>query len=154
MQITHLKTGKSKTVVIEPIRSEDYKLITKSRYWFNWRTEKENSVYKLRIEGSEEILGIMSLVYFEEEKRFQINLLAVSKENRGSKREYEGIAGNLIAFACREILKLHGINGCVSLEPKTVLKIHYIKKYGMLDAGHQVFLEGPSLLKILSKYKL
>jgi hypothetical protein len=154
MHIIHLKTGKHKTVVIDPIRTEDYKVITKTRYWFNWRTEKENSVYKLRIDGSDAILGLISLVYFEGEERFQINLLAVSKENRGSKKEYEGIAGNLIAYACREILKLHGLSGCVSLEPKTLLKPHYIKKYGMLDAGYQVFLEGPSLLKLLSKYKL
>lgn len=154
MHVTHLKTGANKKVVIETVSYKDYKLITKKRFWFDWRTEKGNSVYKLRMEGSDDILGLMSLVYFEEEERFQINLLAVSKENRGSKKEYEGIAGNLIAFACREILKLHGINGCVSLEPKTLLKTYYIKKYGMLDAGYQVFLEGSSLLKLLSKYKV
>lgn len=154
MQITHLKTCIEKNVVIELISTEDYKVITKKRYWFNWKTEKENKIYKLRFEGSDDILGLMALIYFKEEERIQINLLAVSKENRGDKKEYVGIAGNLIAYACREILKLHGINGCVSLESKTVLKAHYMKKYGMLDAGHQVFLEGSSLLKLLNKYKV
>ena len=44
MQITHLKTGIEKNVVIELISTEDYKVITKKRYWFNWKTEKENKV--------------------------------------------------------------------------------------------------------------
>ncbi len=149
MHITHLKTGITKPVFVELVNPEDFKLITKKRYWFNWKVEKGNWVYKLRIEGSDDILGVMSLVYIKEEERVQINLLAVSKENRGKGKEYEGIAGNLIAFACREILKLHGIRGCVSLVPKDILKSHYMKKYRMLDAGYQVFLEGSSLLKLL-----
>lgn len=141
-------------IVIDLIAEEDLKKITKSRYFFNWKTEKKNLIYKLSIVGSDDILGVMSLIHIPEEMRFQINLLAVSIENRGIKKEYEGIAGNLIAYACRECQKLYGIDACVSLVPKTVLKNHYILKYGMLDSGAHVALMGRSLLKIQDKYNI
>jgi hypothetical protein len=108
----------------------------------------------LTLAGSNDILGLMSLIHYEEEKRFAINLLAVSKENRGKQKTYEHIAGNLIAYACREALRLYALDGCVSLVPKTELKNHYIKKYGMLDASWQLFLEGRSLLNLLNMYEV
>jgi hypothetical protein len=81
----------------------------------------------------------------------EIILLAASKENRGKVKKYDGIAENLIAFACREAVKLFAENACVSLYPKTELKKHYIEKYGMLNAGKQLYLEGLSLYRLLRK---
>lgn len=49
----------------------------------------------------------------------EIYLLAVSKESRGKNKRYEGIVGNLIAFACREAIRLYGEIACVSLISKT-----------------------------------
>ena len=154
MQITHAKTGKKYQVSVEPIADEDFKRITKARYFFNWKTEKKNRVYKLRLSNSEEILGLMSLVQFEEEQRFEIKLLAVAKENRGKEKVYEGIVGNLIAYACRDCRRLYNSEGGVSLIPKTKLRPHYIKKYGMLDVGWHLLLQGNALTKLLYKYKL
>ena len=57
-------------------------------------------------------------------------------------------------FACREAIKFYAENACVSLFPKTELKQHYIKKYGMTAAGKQVFLEGVALYKLLEKYEI
>jgi hypothetical protein len=150
-KITHLQTSLQKDIQIEVVTDDDYKIITKAKYFFDWKKEKENWVYKLIVKDSEEILGLMSVENFEDEDRLQINLLAVSKENRGEKKVYEGIAENLIVFACREAVKLYAENACVSLVPKTELKIHYIQKYGMIDAGRQVFLEGIALYKLLEK---
>jgi hypothetical protein len=150
-KITHLQTSLQKDIQIELVTDDDYKIITKAKYFFDWKKEKENWVYKLIVKDSEEILGLMSVENFEDEDRLQINLLAVSKENRGEKKVYEGIAENLIVFACREAVKLYAENACVSLVPKTELKIHYIQKYGMIDAGRQVFLEGIALYKLLEK---
>lgn len=152
MKIIDVKNSTKKKIIIELIDERDYRKLTKSRYWFDWRTEKDYLVYKLRLEGSSDILGIMSLIHHEEEKRFAINLLAVSKENRGKQKTYENIAGNLISYACREAVRLYALEGCVSLVPKTELKEHYIKKYGMLDAGWQLFLEGRPLLNLLKTY--
>lgn len=149
MHIIRTQTQSLVRVRIEPVVNTDYKGLTKSRFWFDWKTEKEKLVYKLVIEETKEIVGLMSMTHFKDEQRFEIGLLAVSRENRGKNKIYDGIAARLIAFACREALKLHGADACVSLTPKTEIKAHYIRKYGMQNAGTQVFLEGRPLLRIL-----
>lgn len=153
-KITQVKDNSEFEIIIELLTKDDYKKITKSNYYFNWKTEKENDVYKLRIIDSEEILGLMSLINFPQEQRLQISLLTVSKQNRGKNKKYDQIAGNLIAYACREAIKLYGQDGCVSLHPKTELKKHYMKKYGMADGGLQIFLEGLDLFILLKKYNI
>jgi len=152
MRITQVKTGKNHEIVIERVKDADYKTMTKARYFFNWKTEKKNWVYKLRLNNEEHILGLMSIVNMEEEQRFEIKLIAVSKENRGKHRVYDGIIGNLITFACREVIRLYHFEGAVSLVPKTKLKAHYQKKYGMLDTGWHLLLQGRALTKLIHKY--
>ncbi|AEA43378.1 hypothetical protein [Fluviicola taffensis] len=152
MYLTEIKSGKDFEVKIKSLDDDDYKKISKAQYYFNWKTEKGNNVYKLVLK--DEVLGLLSCVHYKNEKRIEIRLLAVSKENRGKSKKYERITGTLIAFACKEAMKKYGIEGCVSLVPKTILKGHYMTCYGMLDAGRQVFLEGQSLLDILKEYEL
>ncbi len=154
MFIIEQSTGKKHKVIVEPVISDDYKTITKKRYFFNWKTEKKYEVYKLRRTDSDTILGLISFINYAEEKRIEIKLLGVSIENRGTKKQYERIAGTLIGFACREAMKCYGIEACVSLVPKTEIKAHYIIKYEMMDAGKQIFLEGLPLLKMLNNYEL
>lgn len=113
---------------------------------------KKYQVYKLRRSDNEVILGLISLEIIDNEKRIEIKLLAVSVENRGSGKEYDRIAGTLIGYTYREAVKRYAVNACVSLLPKTELKPHYIAKYGMIDAGKQIFLEGVPLLKTVNNY--
>src|SRR6218665_2170019 len=126
--------GQKYPVKIKPLLHQDYTRITKSGYFFDWKTEKENEVFKLCMQGSDEILGLVSLIEHND-RSIQINLLAVSKENRGKQKIYVGITGNLIAWACREAVKRFGENACVSLVPKTKLIEHYKRQYGMMEAG-------------------
>jgi hypothetical protein len=153
MVIVERANGKRHLIRIEPLIFQDYNRLTKSRYFFDWKTEKEYETFKLFIQGSNEILGVMSLIEHED-KRIQINLLAVSKENRGKGKMYEGISGNLIAWTCREAVKRFGEDACISLVPKTRLKNHYKKQYGMLEAGMSLFLSDDALLQVLKKFKL
>ena len=51
-------------------------------------------------------------------------------------------------------MRQYGIEGCVSLVPKTSLKQQYVDYYGMIDAGWQLFLEGLPLLNVLNEYEL
>ncbi len=154
MYITEKSTGKEHKVIIELVSNDDFKSITKRKFYFDWKTEKKIGIYKLRKHDDNQILGLMSFLNYQSEQRIEIKLLAVSKENRGRNKEYERIAGTLIGYCCKETVKRYGIEGCVSLIPKTELKEHYIIKYNMIDAGYQVFLEGVSLLNCLNKYKL
>ena len=108
-------------------------------------------VYKLLI-AEDSILGVMGITDTPEEKRIEIKLLASSVENQGKNKIYEGIAGCLMAYACRIAKIKYGFLACVSLVPKTSLKAHYINKYDMVDAGWQLYLEGEQLDNIIVKY--
>lgn len=152
MRILHLQSGDSVQVEILRIEANDYQLISKSQFWFDWKIEKEYDVYKLCIKSTNNILGVISLETFPSESRIEIRLLAVSKENRGNNKKYDHIAGNLIAFAGIQAVKLFGEMACISLVPKTELIEHYMKKYYMLQAGRSLFLDGRELLQLIIKY--
>lgn len=145
-------SGVSKEIEILPVEQVDYRLITKEKFWFNWKEEIPFKVYKLCLKKSDDILGLISLAAFHDESRIEIRLLAVSKDNRGKNKKYAHIAGNLIAFACIESIKMFGDLACVSLIPKTKLIQHYIDKYGMLPAMKSLYLDGPELLELIIKY--
>lgn len=152
MIITERVSGNPKDVSIELASDEDFKLLTVKRHAFNWKKHKGHAVYKLQLSGLDDIIGVMLLEFFPNEQRIEIALLAVSEENKGTRKQFEGIAGCLIAYACRMALLQYGVFACVSLTPKTKLKRHYIKKYDMLDAGRQVYLDGKSLMNIIKQY--
>ena len=89
------------TDVLE-VTSNDLKLVTKNRGWnFNWKGElkKENTkVIKLTVVKNPEIIqGKMS---FEDKgDHIFINLVENAPFNIGKKKLYEGVPGNLFAFA-------------------------------------------------------
>jgi len=149
MHVTELSTGKELTVSIERMPDGDYKLVTKKRFFFNWKLEKANNVFKLQLDGTGEILGIVSFIHYPKEKRLEIHLLAVSNENREKHKKYERIAGNLIAYGCREAYEHYAEDGAVSLIPKTAIRRHYIEKYGMIDVGWQLVLFRSSLVELI-----
>lgn len=153
MYITHLPNGGQLAASIEPVEDADFKKITKKRYFFDWNVEKSHSVYKLTLEGGSDILGLVSLHDFDNEQRIEIRLLAVSKENMGTGKNIEGIAGNLIVFAARRAVKKYGAMAAISLVPKTRLKTHYIDKFGFEPAGLSLFMEGNKLHRLLKEYK-
>lgn len=150
MYLIETQTKKKRRVFVNFIDEQDFKSISKSNFYFDWKKESEYDIYKLMLE--EDILGLMACYTYKRDERIEIKLLSVSKENIGQNKKYDRITGTLIGFACREAIKLFGINGCVSLVPKTRLKQHYVEQYGMIDAGRHVFLEGEQLLKMVKKY--
>ena len=155
MEIIEIATGIKKTVIIREAESDDFRLLTKKQFSFTWKTFKNRTnVYKLQIEGEDDILGAMGLSDLPIEKRIEIKLLASSVENIGRGKIYEGIAGCLIAFACRASVQKYGADACVSLVPKTELVKHYMQKYHMQYAGWQIYLEGNGLNKLLKEYFL
>lgn len=152
MWIDDLDSGKTHDIEIIPVVLDDYSNISNSRFWFSWIDEENFDVYKLRIRERSEILGLISLENHPAESRIEIRLLAVSKENRGKKKKYDRIAGNLIAFASKKALMLFGEWACVSLLPKTQLIEHYVQKYGMTKAGRSLFVEGIRLIELIRRY--
>lgn len=102
-------------------------------------------------EGVDEILGLISLENRPADLAFQIRLLSSSKENIGSSKQYQRIAGCLIAFACRLAL-LADYDGYVFLKPKTELEGHYSKAYKMRRTGMYFTTEGQNSLDLIEKY--
>ena len=46
MTIIEVSTGKKLPIQIVPVEMADYKSLVKSRYFFDWETEKNEEVYK------------------------------------------------------------------------------------------------------------
>lgn len=152
MRVEDRISGQSHEIEVLSVKSEEFQVLSKSRFWFNWNEEKKFEVFKLSIKNSQDILGLISLKYHHSESREEIRLLAVSKENRGKNKKYDHIAGNLIAYACTRALTLYGEWACVSLRPKTQLIDHYIKKYGLIQAGRSLFVDGLELINLIRMY--
>jgi len=152
--IKNVKTKIEYEVQVEPIEDVDFKGLTQNRFSFVWKKEKDFSIWKLRLSGNTEILGLMSLDFIDSEMRVHIRLLANSIENVGSRKIYSGIASCLIAYACREAIVRYSDNACVSLIPKTNLREYYKREYGMVNAGQSICLIGNGLIKMIQKHNL
>ena len=153
MYIIEVCSGVCRKIVISIVEPSDFVNLTPKRYFFNWGSLKKTAtIYKLHFEGEDEILGVMALVDYPSEKRIEIKLIASSKENQGRFKQYDRIAGCLIAYACRLSAKKYMKEACVSLIPKTTLINHYKQKYHMIYGGPQLFLEYHSLNKLIKEY--
>jgi hypothetical protein len=155
MEIIERASGHTKPVTINIVEEKDFKLLTKNRYSFTWKSIKDiATIYKLQISGEEDILGVMGLMDVPGDKRMEIKLLSNSIENRGKNKIYNRIAGCLIAFAGSQSVAKYGDDASISLVPKTELINHYMRAYYMSYGGRQLYLEGGTLKKLLQEYYL
>jgi hypothetical protein len=81
-----------------------------------------------------------------------MQLIESSKFNRGDKKIYLGVAGNLVAFACKTSFE-KGYGGYVSFESKSKLKEHYKKT---LNAhflfGNYMAIDSKAARKLIEQY--
>jgi hypothetical protein len=152
MKIIDTSTGKKHSVDILPVEIDDFKTLRKDRYFFDWKIEKNQEVYKLQIKGSSDILGLVSIERIPQEWRIHIRLLTVSKENKGNGKKYDTIAGNLIAYVAKIAIREFGELACVSLRPKSQIAQHYIKKYNMNITGMTLSIEVPEIIDLINSY--
>jgi hypothetical protein len=152
MRILEVSTRQLFHVEILPVEKSDYRKISKKRYFFDWKKESVYEVYKLQIVGKDDILGLVSVERIPEELRVHIRLLTVSKENKGSKKQYENITGNLLTFISQIALKEYKGFACVSLKPKGVIAQHYIDKYDMNITGASLSMELGEILNLIKTY--
>jgi hypothetical protein len=81
-----------------------------------------------------------------------MHLIESAKFNRGSKKLYIGVPGNLVAFVCKFSFE-KGYEGYVSFESKTKLIDHYKKTLGaFVIAGKLMAIDTKASLKLLEKY--
>lgn len=110
---------------------------TKKGWHFDW--EKESSkgkVHKLVIEGNPNIVqGLISLI--DQKDNIYISLVENAPYNIGTNKVYEGVAGNLFAFACKVAFE-KGYEGYISFHAKTELVQHYMKSLGTKSINSQL----------------
>jgi len=136
-------------VLVEVASKKDLK---PSKYFkFDWTKEQHYETYKLVIEETNEILGLISINSIFEELRIEIMLIEIHDKSIGKNKLYQRIAGILIAYACK-ISFDKGFFGFVSLIPKTKLIEHYKNKYGFNQFGRHLALELNSSESIMNKY--
>lgn len=119
---------------------------------FNWRIMDPEKVFKLTLAQTNEVIGLVALEAFDSEQRVEINLLESSRGNVGKNKNYNRIAGCLLAHAARMAVSSYGAMAAISLVPKTILINHYVQLYGFQIAGKSLFMEGRSLIKLLDDY--
>jgi hypothetical protein len=152
MYVIHSESGKQLEATVSKIDPKEITLINKSkRFNFNWNKERSYEVYKLTVKGTEEPLGLISLEERSGDSAFEIRLLASSKDNIGEGKQFERIAGCLIAYACKKAF-IAGYDGFVCLKPKSSLKDHYQQIYGMVSTKMYLITEGRNSLMLIEEY--
>lgn len=133
----------------------DLKGVTKKNGWnFDWKSELNDlkkEVYKLTIEHNPNIIqGLLSITI--EADHIYMNLLESSPFNLGKNKLYEGVAGNLVAYACKLSFQ-KGYDGFVAFTAKTQLIEHYEKTLGAYHFKNQrMIIETNASKFLVEKY--
>jgi len=155
--IENIITGDSFPTDVLPVTKNDLKILTKKNGWnFDWKSEflkPDRAVYKLTITNNTEVIqGLVSLAATPD--HVYMHLVENAPFNIGRNKVYAGVAGNLVAFACKLSFQ-YGTDGYVSFRAKTILIDHYVKKLGAIHfGGHLLVLDSKAALNLLNKYKL
>lgn len=153
--IENVVTGDSFQTDITLISISDLKTTTKNRGWvFDWKFEfkqPERDIYKLTIVNNQSVIqGLISLEVKSD--HVYMHLVESAPFNKGKKKIYAGVPGNLVAFACKLSFQ-RGHEGNVSFYSKTQLIQHYIDTLGAIHFGGRVMIiDTDSALKLLNKY--
>jgi hypothetical protein len=142
---------KTEVLIITP---KDIKTIKKRDWLFDWKTEAKNKgklIYKLIISGNPTIIqGLISLQ--DKGDHIYMHLIESNKFNRGKKKIYLGVSGNLVAFACKLSFE-RGYLGIMSFESKTKLIDHYKKTLGAsLLFGNIMAIDSRAAGKLINQY--
>src|SRR3984957_15886880 len=97
-------SGDSFPTEVSRLTKGDLKQVTKKIGWsFNWKQELDNNsreVYKLTITNNPNIIqGLMSFTIKPD--HVYMDLLESAPFNLGKNKLYEGVPGNLVAYACK-----------------------------------------------------
>jgi len=144
-------SGDSFQTEVIRLSKADLKNITKSKGWnFNWKSEYNDlkkEVYKLTIVNNANIIqGLLSLTI--EADHIFMDLLESAPFNIGRNKIYEGVPGNLVAYACKVSFQ-KGFDGYVAFTAKTKLIEHYEKTLGAYHFNNQRMIIETNAAKVL-----
>jgi hypothetical protein len=153
--IVNTFTGDSFETDITRLTKADLKTVIKRKGWsFNWTQElrqNDREVYKLTIVNNPTVIqGLISFTV-RADNAF-MHLVESAPFNIGQNKIYEGVTGNLVAFACKTSF-LNNLQGYVSFFSKTRLIDHYIKSLVAYHfGGHLMVIMTESAQTLVDKY--
>lgn len=152
--VENIISGDSFKTEVVLLTAGDIKSINKADWLFNWKAETkdpEKSIYKLIIFDNPTIIqGLISVQ--DKGDHIFMHLIESSKFNRGAKKVYLGVPGNLVSFACKLSFE-KGYQGFVSFESKTKLIAYYQKTLGAeVLFGNMMAIETKAATELVSKY--
>ncbi len=148
-------SGDSFQTEISILTKADLKTVLKKNGWnFNWKTDHKDlsrEVYKLTIVNNPNVIqGLISITV--ENDHIFMNLLESAPFNIGKRKLYEGVAGNLVAYACKLSFQ-KGYDGFVAFTAKTRLIEHYEKTLGAYHFMNQrMIIETFASRELVEKY--
>ena len=153
--IVNTISGDSFQTEISIFTKKDLIQVTKTNNWlFNWRKELkalDREVFKLTIENNLNVIQGLTSLTINHDHVF-IHLIENAPFNRGKKKLYEGVPGNLVAYACKISFE-RGNQGFVSFHAKTKLIDHYINSLGAYHfGGHLMVIDTDAASKLVNKY--
>lgn len=153
--ITNSISGDNFPTEVSLLSKEDLKQVQKKNGWlFNWKEElslPDREVYKLTIVNNANIVQGITSVTIRPDNVF-LHLIETAPFNKGKGKLYEGVAGNLVAFACRLSFQ-RGSDGFVSFHSKTNLIDHYVKTLNAIHYGnHLMVIDTTAALRLVDKY--
>ncbi len=140
--------------MIQRLWPADSNLLLGGAWQFDWERElrqKNREVYTLTTLLNPTIIqGLMSLE--ERDGHIFVHLIENAEFNKGRQKLFEGVAGNLFAFACKLSFE-KGFEGYVIFESKTKLIPHYAESLGAkLIWGIRMLIDTPAALILVRQY--
>ena len=148
-------SGDSFETEVSRLTLTDVKQVIKKNGWnFKWKQELANNsreVYKLTIINNPTIIqGLLSFTVKTD--HIYMELIESAPFNLGKNKLYEGVPGNLVAFACK-ISFQYGFDGFVSFTAKTKLIEHYERTLGAYHFGnHLMIIPNTVAQQLINKY--
>ena len=148
-------SGDSFSTEVSILTKKDLKNITQKTGWnFDWKTEflnERKEQYKLTIVNNPTIIQGLLSITIEDDYVF-MDLLESAPFNIGENKLYEGVAGNLVAYACKVSFQ-KGFEGFVAFTAKTNLIKHYEKTLGAFHFKNQrMIIDSNAAKRLVEKY--
>ena len=148
-------SGDSFQTEVSTLKNSDLKPIIKKNGWnFDWKLEFDDlakEVYKLNIVNNPNIIQGLLSITIESDHVF-MNLLESAPFNVGNQKLYEGVAGNLVAYACKTSFQ-KGYDGFVAFTAKSQLIKHYEDTLGAYHFHNQrMIIDTDSASFLVTKY--
>lgn len=127
----------------------------KKKLWhFDWKAELKKpskEIYKLIIPQDPDIIQGL-ICFFSHHDHIFMDLIESAVFNQGEKKLFEGVPGNLVAFACKSSFE-RGYQGVVAFKAKSVLVSHYEQTLkAKRIKGNEMFIDSPDAYNLVKRY--